>query len=79
MEQRHLGRSGLAVSRLGLGTMTWGRDTGTDEAATQLVTFVEAGGTLVDTAGGYGGSHSERVLGQLLGEVVAREDIVVAT
>ena len=36
MEQRALGRSGLVVSRLGLGTMTWGRDTDEDEAAMQL-------------------------------------------
>src|SRR5690606_38482074 len=53
MKERHLGRSGLLVSRLGLGTMTWGHDTDPDEAAAQLVAFVEAGGTLVDTADVY--------------------------
>ncbi|MFD0853726.1 aldo/keto reductase, partial [Actinomadura adrarensis] len=40
MEERHLGRSGLVVSRLGLGTMTWGQDTDPDEAAAQLRAFV---------------------------------------
>ena len=39
-------RTGLSVSRLGLGTMTWGRDTDEHEAREQLVAFVEAGGTL---------------------------------
>jgi len=36
MESRQLGRSGVRVSRLGLGTMTWGRDTDEHEAAEQL-------------------------------------------
>ena len=62
-----LGRSGLKVSRLGLGTMTWGRDTDEHEAADQLKAFLEAGGTLVDTAAGYGDGESERVIGRLLG------------
>ncbi|GAA2783864.1 hypothetical protein GCM10020219_064200 [Nonomuraea dietziae] len=44
MEQRYVGRSGLSVSRLGLGTMTWGRDTDAEDAAAQLRTFVEGPG-----------------------------------
>lgn len=79
MEQRQLGDSGLRVSRVGLGTMTWGSDTDADEAASQLVAFVDAGGTLVDTADVYAEGDSERLLGELLGEVVPREDIVLAT
>jgi aryl-alcohol dehydrogenase-like predicted oxidoreductase len=79
MEQRMLGRSGLKVSRLGLGTMTWGRDTDEHEAADQLKAFVEAGGTLLDTAAGYGDGKSERLIGQLLASVVDREDVVLAT
>jgi imidazolonepropionase-like amidohydrolase len=47
MEQRYVGRSGLSVSRLGLGTMTWGRDTGAEEAAAQLRAFAEAGGQVL--------------------------------
>lgn len=67
------------VSRLALGTMTWGRDTDEDDAAAQLVAFREAGGTLVDTANTYCHGESERVLGRLLTDVVPREEILVAT
>ncbi|MCW2537198.1 MAG: Aldo/keto reductase [Modestobacter sp.] len=79
MEQRALGRSGLVVSRLALGTMTWGRDTDEDEAAMQLTAFVDAGGTLVDTADVYVDGESERTLGRLLADVVPRSDVLVAT
>ena len=79
MQQRFLGRTGLKVSRLGLGTLTWGRDTDEHEARDQLVAFTEAGGTLVDTAAGYGDGASEELLGSLLADVVARGDVVIAT
>lgn len=79
MEQRLLGRSGLRVSRLGLGTLTWGRDTDEHEAADQLRSFVDAGGTLVDTAASYAGGASEELLGALLGDVVPREEVVLVT
>ncbi len=79
MEQRRLGGAGLHVSRLGLGTMTWGRDTDEHEAREQIVAFVEAGGTLVDTAGGYSDGESERVLGGLLADVVGRNEVVLVT
>jgi aryl-alcohol dehydrogenase-like predicted oxidoreductase len=79
MEQRVLGHSGLMVSRLALGTMTWGRDTDGDDAAAQLRTFVDAGGTLVDTADVYADGESERLIGSLLRQVVSREEIVLAT
>src|SRR3954454_12293470 len=79
MEQRRLGATGLWVSRLALGTMTWGRDTDEDDASSQLKAFVEAGGTLIDTADVYVDGESERVVGRLLQGVVRREDVVVAT
>ncbi|HET9944306.1 MAG TPA: aldo/keto reductase, partial [Actinomycetes bacterium] len=79
MEQRRLGRSGLRVSRLALGTMTWGRDTDEHEAADQMSAFLDAGGTLVDTAAGYGDGESERVVGRLLATKVDREELVIAT
>ncbi|MCM3515305.1 aldo/keto reductase [Nocardioides sp. P86] len=79
MQQRSLGLTGLQVSRLGLGTMTWGRDTDEHEARDQLVAFVGAGGTLVDTAPVYTEGRSERLLGSLLGDVVRRDEVVLAT
>jgi aryl-alcohol dehydrogenase-like predicted oxidoreductase len=79
MEQRYLGRTGLKVSRLGLGTLTWGRDTDEHEARDQLKSFVEAGGTLIDTAAGYGDGASEELIGSLLDDVVPREEVVIAT
>jgi aryl-alcohol dehydrogenase-like predicted oxidoreductase len=79
MEQRHLGSAGLTVSRLGLGTMTWGRDTDEHEARDQLSAFCDAGGTLIDTADVYVDGAAERILGSLVGDVVPRPDVVIAT
>ena len=79
MEMRLLGFSGLEVSRLGLGTMTWGRDTDEHEAADQLRTFREAGGNFIDTAASYGDGDSERVLGGFLGTLINRSEVVIAT
>jgi len=79
MQTRLVGASGLRVSSLGLGTMTWGRTTDEHEAREALIAFAEAGGTLVDTAANYAGGRSEQVLGSLLGDVVARDEIVLAT
>jgi aryl-alcohol dehydrogenase-like predicted oxidoreductase len=79
MEQRHLGRTGLRVSRIGLGTLTWGRDTDEHDAADQLKVFWEAGGTLVDTADVYGGGEAEYLLGQSVERLVPRTDLVIAT
>ena len=79
MQQRRLGRSGLSVSCLGLGTWLWGQDTDEHEAKDALTAYVDAGGTLVDTAAGYGDGASERVLGALLGQVVPRDELVIAT
>jgi aryl-alcohol dehydrogenase-like predicted oxidoreductase len=79
VEYRQLGRSGLRTSRLALGTMTWGLGTGPDEATGQLVTFRDAGGTLVDTADVYQDGRSEEILGELLATVVARDEVILAT
>lgn len=66
------------MSRLGLGTITWGRDTDEHEASDQLERFVEAGGTLVDCAPEYGDGEAELVLGSLLGRVVDRSALVLS-
>ena len=79
MELRQLGRSGVRVSRLALGTMTWGRDTDGHEAAEQLRFYLDAGGNFIDTAAVYGNGDAERVLGGFLGVMVPRDEIVIAT
>ncbi len=79
MELRSLGNSGLMVSRLALGTMTWGRDTDEHESAEQLRSFLEAGGNLLDTAAKYGDGDSERVIGGFLGTLINRNEILLAT
>ncbi|WP_410539196.1 aldo/keto reductase [Streptomyces sp. KL2] len=79
MEHRHVGRTGLRVSRIGLGTLTWARDTGEREAADLLKTFWEAGGTLVDTADVYADGGAEYLLGRLVQDLVPRRDLVIAT
>ena len=79
MQQRQVGRTGLRVSRVGLGSWLWGKDTDVHEARDQLAAFLDAGGTLVDTAAGYGDGLSEEILGSMLGDVVPRDDVVLAT
>ena len=79
MEKRQVGNSGLRVSRIALGTMTWGRDTDEHEAAEQLRLYLDAGGNFVDTAAVYGDGDSERVLGGLLGILIPRDEVVIAT
>lgn len=79
MEKRRAGASGLALSRLGLGTMTWGRDTDEIEAADQCRAYLDAGGNFIDTAATYGDGDSERVIGGLIGTLFNRDDVVIAT
>lgn len=79
MEERLLGASGLRVSSLGLGTLTWSRDTDEHEAAEQLRDFVDAGGTLLDTAASYADGAAEQLIGSLLNRVVSRDDVVLCT
>ena len=80
MEYRLLGDSGLAVSRLCLGTMTFGAETDRAGSFAQLDAFVEAGGTFIDTADVYSRGVSEQLVGDWLGERAdARDQVVLAT
>ncbi len=79
MEQRPLGRSGLWVGRLALGTMTWGRGTDEFDARDQLAVFLDAGGTLIDTADVYAEGVSEQLVGELVEEFGVRDQVVIAT
>ncbi|HVY17478.1 MAG TPA: aldo/keto reductase [Rhodopila sp.] len=77
MEYRRLGRTGLKVSEICLGTMTFGH--GTDMAETERVVgkSLDAGIIFFDTANGYNNGESETMLGRALG--ARRRDVVVAT
>lgn len=79
MEYRKLGRSGLNVSRIGLGCVTFGREI--DEATSFEVMdrAVECGITLFDTAEAYAKGKSEEVVGNWLKSRGKRDDVLVAT
>lgn len=81
MDYRTLGRSGCAVSTLCLGTMTFGAETDEAGSHAQLDRFVEAGGTLVDTADVYSSGISEEIVGRWLAARPAEvtEPVVLAT
>lgn len=81
MRYKLLGKSGLRVSELSLGTMTFGEDWGwgasKDESRKIFDTYVEAGGNFIDTANGYTDGSSEKIVGELIAN--DRERFVVAT
>lgn len=78
-----LGHSGLRVSRLALGTMTFGTDWGwgsdKDTARSMFNAYVDAGGNLVDTADLYTNGTSERWVGEFVKERSLRDKIAIAT
>ena len=81
MKYRYLGRSGLLVSRICLGTMTFGnKEWGCDQETSSAIVrrFIEGGGNFIDTADVYSGGDSERMLGKALKEH-QRDDLVIAT
>ena len=78
MLTRRLGATGLAVSRLGLGTMAWGTRTSPEDARDLLTAFRAAGGTLLDTAHGYAGGAAEEIIGELL-DGPDRDEVVLLT
>ncbi|MGO4144380.1 aldo/keto reductase [Paenarthrobacter sp. YAF11_1] len=79
MQQRYVGNSGFRVSSLSLGTMSWAQETDEQDAAEVLHAFVAAGGTVVDTAASYAQGQAEAMLGSMLGDVVARSELVIST
>ncbi len=81
MRYRTLGNSGCAVSELCLGTMTFGNETDEEGAHAQLDRFVEAGGTLVDTADVYTAGVSEEIIGRWLADrpTEVTDRVVLAT
>ncbi len=79
---RTLGRSGLVVSPLCLGTMTFGTSGwGADEASSRAIfnSYREAGGNFVDTADIYSGGASEELVGKFITDTGSRDEVVLAT
>jgi aryl-alcohol dehydrogenase-like predicted oxidoreductase len=81
VKSRVIANCGLEISEIGLGTMTWGRDTDEYEAREQFDLFVQDGGTYIDTADVYSDGNSEKLLGQFIAEndLINRQDLVIAT
>ena len=77
MDYRRLGRAGLKVSEICLGTMTFGHSTDQAEAERIVGSALDAGVIFFDTANGYNGGASETMLGKALG--ARRRDAVIAT
>jgi aryl-alcohol dehydrogenase-like predicted oxidoreductase len=78
MEYRYLGATGLKVSELCLGAMTFGRESSEEISRQILDRFVEAGGNFIDTADVYSRGASEAVVGRWLAGK-RRDDLVIAT
>lgn len=79
---RTLGRSGLIVSPLALGTMTFGnREWGSSGDVSQAIfnRYVEQGGNFIDTADGYSGGRSEELVGKYIAAHKLRDQLVLAT
>jgi aryl-alcohol dehydrogenase-like predicted oxidoreductase len=78
MEYRYLGRTGMQVSELCLGAMTFGRETPEDESYALMDRFFDAGGNFIDTADVYSRGTSETIVGRWLDQQ-RREDLAIAT
>src|SRR6202012_5143589 len=76
-----LGRSGLRVSPLCLGAMTFGEDlgwgTGVEESQQIIDRYVDLGANFTDPANFHQGSHSEKIIGDHIGRHAARRDLLV--
>jgi len=79
MESVRLGRSGLKVSRICLGTMTFGNEADEEMAFRIMDRFVERGGTFIDTADQYQRGASEEIVGRWLASRGLRDQIILAT
>ncbi|MBW7477614.1 aldo/keto reductase [Paenibacillus oenotherae] len=77
MQARLLGRSGLAVSELCLGTMTFGNTTSDSESISMIHSFLDRGGNFLDTADVYVSGRSEEIVGQAIKD--RRSEVVLAT
>ena len=79
MEYRRLGRSGLKISKLALGTMNFGNPTDKTESFRIINTALDAGINILDCADVYADGESERIIGEALAENGRRKDVLVTS
>lgn len=79
MEYRPLGRTGIQVSQICLGTMMFGGKTDESESFRMIDHAIDQGINFIDTADVYAGNESERIVGKALAKENRREDIILAT
>lgn len=79
MQHRFLGSTGIPVSHLGLGTLTWGRDTSPAQAQDMLKSFLDAGGNVIHTSALFGAGQAQTVLGEILDTTVERDECIIIT
>lgn len=79
MELRQVGKTGLYLSQIGLGTLNWGRDTSPDDARDILELFLQENGTLVDTAPSFGEGLAETTVGKVVKELDARQELIICS
>ena len=79
MEYRVLGRSGVKVSPLGLGTGNFGDPTPQDEASRIINRAIDVGINLIDTGNSYSDGESERFIGRALAQGNRRHEVILAT
>lgn len=79
MEYRRLGRSGLNISKLALGTMNFGDPTGKAESFDIIYAALDAGINILDCADAYAEGQSERIIGEALAESGKRHDVLITS
>ena len=77
MDLKQCGRTGLYLSAIGIGTLTWGRDTDGPEALDMLRRFVDAGGNLVECSASHGDGMAVDILSEAI-SAVGRHRVAVA-
>ena len=79
MEYRKLGRTGLEVSVLGIGTNDFGRRTDFERTKAILHKCLDLGVNFIDTANVYADTHSEEFIGEIIGKTAQRSEVIIAT
>ncbi|MDO5721062.1 MAG: aldo/keto reductase [Actinomycetaceae bacterium] len=77
MQYHYLAHTGIQISHLGLGTLTWGQDTSLEQAQEMMGMYLEAGGNVIHTSPLFAGGQANQVIGEVLKQGAPREDLVI--